>query len=211
MRSVTILCTDPQHPIQPWLTQWMESQAGFANVRIVHRSDEALGGDLLFLVSCHEIIREPVRRRYVHTLVLHASDLPHGKGMSPHVWQILEGKTEITVTLLEAVDELDAGDIWHQVQLPIPRTALHDDIHSLLFDAELHLMTWALEHMSTVRTRPQSGVSTRYRRRTPEDSRVELSSTLGEAFNQLRVADPNRYPAFLEVDGVRFKILLQRM
>ena len=211
MQSVTILCTDPQHPIQGWLARWAQAQASHAVVRIVGHSSQAEGGDILFLVSCHEMISASIRQRYAETLVVHASDLPRGKGMSPHVWQVLEGRTEIAVTLLEAVDDLDAGDIWHQVWIHIPRTALHDEIHALLFDAELKLMSWALENRFTVQPRPQSGPSTRYRKRTPSDSRLELGTTLGDAFNLLRIADPQRYPAFFEVDGVRYKLTLQRM
>ncbi len=207
---VTILITDSRHPIQPWLRRWEEQNAGEAEIRIVGHSSQATGGDILFLVSCHEIIKAPVRARYKHTLVLHASDLPQGKGMSPHVWQILEGRTELTVTLLEAADTLDAGDIWHQQRITVPTTALHDEIHGALFQAELDLMTWALRHHRSVQPRKQSGTATFYRKRRPEDSRIALETPLGEAFNLLRIADPERYPAFFEVDGVRFKITIQR-
>lgn len=211
MPAVTILVTDDRHPIRPWLKRWADQHRGDADIRIVGSSTEATGGDILFLVSCQEIIKEPVRGGYAHTLVLHASDLPRGKGMSPHVWQILEGSTELVVTLLEAADALDAGDIWHQLRIPVSRTALHDEINAALFQAELDLMTWALENHRSVEPRAQVGPGTYYRRRRPEDSRLTLDTSLGEAFNLLRIADPERYPAFVEVDGVRFKITIERM
>lgn len=211
MLNVTIICSDLLHPIYPSLRQWASEQTQRAHVEIVPRAIDAKGGDLLLLVSCHEIIKAPLRERYRHTLVIHASDLPHGKGMSPHIWQILEGKTELVVTLLEAVDGLDAGDIWHQERIHVPATALHDEIHIRLFDAELRLMSWALDNHATVQPRAQSGESSFYRKRTPEDSRIGLESTLGAAFNQLRVADPRRYPAFFEYEGARFKIVIERM
>jgi methionyl-tRNA formyltransferase len=210
MPAVTILITDEHHPIQPWLRLWAERQTDKADIRIVSHSSQATGGDILFLVSCQEIVKAPVRQRYTHTLVLHASDLPRGKGMSPHVWQILEGQTELVVTLLEAADALDSGDIWHQQRVLVPRTALHDEIHTLLFEAELELMTWALVHNRTVQPRRQTGVETIYRKRHPEDSRIDLGTSLGDAFNLLRIADPERYPAFFEIEGVRFKIRIER-
>ena len=70
------------------------------------------GGEILFLVSCNEIIGKDVRDRYMATLVIHASDLPKGRGWSPHIWQIIEGKKEIMVSLLEAEDAVDSGAIW---------------------------------------------------------------------------------------------------
>jgi methionyl-tRNA formyltransferase len=166
---------------------------------------------MLFLISCHEIIKPPLLDKYLHSLVIHASDLPNGKGMSPHVWQILQGKKELVVSLLEAGVNLDSGDIWHQEVIDIPVTALHDEIHRLLFEAEMRLMTWAVENRATVHPRRQIGRSSFYAKRTPEDSRISLQSTIEEAFNILRVADPQRYPAFFEYEGVRFKIKIERI
>ena len=210
MPSVTILCTDLQHPIYPYLRRWANEHAARAEIQIHQRSIDAPGGDILFLVSCHEIIKAPVRDRYRHNLVIHASDLPKGKGMSPHVWQILEGSTDIVVTLLEAAEALDAGDVWHQETMHIPHTALHDEIHAALFETELRLMTWALLNHADVQPRPQTGIGTFYRKRNPSDSQIPLDMPVGQAFGLLRIADPQRYPAFIEVDGVRFKILIER-
>jgi methionyl-tRNA formyltransferase len=211
MSSITILITDERHPIQPWLRSWAEQHRGKADIQIVGHSSQAAGGDILFLVSCQELVKAPIRERYTHTLVLHASDLPQGKGMSPHVWQILEGRTELVVTLLEAVDALDSGSIWRQQRVHVPRTALHAEINALLFEAELELMTWALVHNQTVVPQPQVGNETFYRKRVPDDSRINPDTSLGEAFNLLRIADPDRYPAFFEIEGVRFKIRIERM
>jgi len=211
MPSVTILCTDLQHPIYPYLRRWVDDHAAQAEIQIHQCSADVPGGDVLFLVSCHEIIKAPVRNRYRHTLVIHASDLPRGKGMSPHVWQILEGQTEIVVTLLEAAEALDAGDIWHQETMHIPRTALHDEIHDTLFKTELRLMTWALHHHTDVQPRAQKGAGSFYRKRNPGDSQIPLDMPISQAYALLRIADPQRYPAFIEVDGVRFKILIERM
>lgn len=211
MPSISILCSDERHPIRPYLTRWAREHAHVAEIRIIDRSVDANGGDILFLVSCHEIIGAPLRERYRNVLVLHASDLPNGKGMSPHVWQVLEGATEIVVTLLEAANALDAGDIWHQARVEIPPTALHDEIHDRLFEAELALMSWALDNHASVKPRPQLGVSSYYCRRTPQDSCIDPQTTLQQAFNQLRIADPDRYPAFFEHLGVKFKIRIERM
>jgi methionyl-tRNA formyltransferase len=209
--KVTIICSDPLHPVRPRLQQWARAQAWRAEIKIIQEASESEGGDLMLLVSCQEVIRAPLRELYGYTLVLHASDLPYGKGMSPHVWQILEGKTDLTVTLLEASDDLDSGDIWHQELVHIPATALYDEVNSILFDAELRLMTWALDHLGSARPRQQAGKSTYYPRRKPEDSRISHDTTLGEAFNQLRIADPERYPAFFDYKGARFKITIERM
>jgi methionyl-tRNA formyltransferase len=211
MTTVSILCTDPAHPVNPFLERWAREHAQAAGTEIRRSSRELAGGDILFLVSCHEIIRKPVRDRYRHALVLHASALPEGRGMSPHIWQILAGCDRLTVTLLNAEDALDSGDIWHQVEVRFHGTELHDEIHARLFEAELALMTWALEHLDHASPRPQHGTSSFFRKRSPEDSRVDPSRPLAEQFDLLRVADPERYPAFFEYRGQVYRIRIDKL
>lgn len=211
--NVSILCTDPRHPVNPRLQAWAQAMAGRAEVSLLRRADELQGGELLFLVSCHQIIGAPVRERFRHTLVLHASALPQGRGMSPHVWQILAGARQITLTLLEAVDALDQGRIWHQTTLELDGTELHDQIHARLFDAELALMDWAVANLGQepqVQPRPQQGEPSFFRKRRPEDSRVDPERPLAEAFDLLRVADPERYPAFFDYRGQRYTLRIER-
>jgi methionyl-tRNA formyltransferase len=210
--KIRILCTDPAHPVNEWLARWMAGHGAAHDVE-VHRDWCTLdgSGDLLFLVSCHQIIGAPVRQRFRHTLVVHASALPYGRGMSPHVWQIVQGAGRITVTLLDAVDELDQGDIRHQVELHFDGTELHDEIHARLFDAECELMSWAVQHIdhSTPRRQEARG-ATYFRKRTPEDSRIDPARPLAEAFDLLRIADPERYPAFFEHRGRRYRLRIER-
>ncbi len=208
MLQLTILCTDPRHPINRHLEQWAASMVGRASVRIIRRVVDAGSGDFLFLVSCQEIVSAEVRRRFRHALVLHASALPEGRGMSPHVWQILEGRTEIAMTLLEAVDEVDAGSIWSQILVHVPHSALFPEINEALFAAEIDLLTWAVAHCDQAEPRPQSGVVTRYPRRTPNDSRIDPNKSLAESFNLIRVSDPERYPAHFTLHGRTFRITL---
>ncbi|HEX7638970.1 MAG TPA: formyltransferase family protein [Burkholderiaceae bacterium] len=210
MTAVSILCTDPAHPVNAWLEDWIRREGARAQIELRRHSGDLSGGDFLFLVSCHEIIRRPVRDRYRHTLVLHASDLPRGRGMSPHVWQILEGQDRIVLTLLDASDALDSGDIWHQAEIRFDGTELHDEINAKLFDAELELMTWALDHCDSAVPRKQAGEGSFYRRRGPDDSRIDPRNSIEQVFDLLRVADPNRYPAFFELRGQKYFIRVDK-
>lgn len=212
MKKVSILCTDSAHPVNAYLEQWAVQHRG-PQISIDIRRDwrELDGGDFLFLVSCHQIIRKPIRDLFRRTLVLHASDLPRGRGMSPHIWQILQGQDRLVVTLLNAEDELDSGDIWHQELVRFDGTELHEEIHDRLFKAELTLMTWALEHCDSSTPRQQSGEPTFFRKRSPEDSRIDPSRPLAESFDLLRVADPLRYPAFFEFRGCRYRLRIDKL
>jgi methionyl-tRNA formyltransferase len=211
MIKVEILCTDPRHPVNDWLQRWARTNTWRAEI-IIRRDWRELPseGDFLFLVSCHQIIKSEARSRFRYTLVLHASDLPQGRGMSPHIWQILAGQNRIIVSLLNAEDELDSGDIWKQISIDLDGTELYDEINVRLFEAEIQLMTWALENCDNTKPKSQIGEPSYYRRRLPADSSIDVNRPLAESFDLLRVADPDRYPAFFEFRGAKYRIYIKR-
>jgi len=178
---------------------------------MIERVADLDSGDFLFLVSCGEIIPPSVRGRFRHVLVLHASDLPRGRGWSPHVWDILSGRNELTLSLLDATDPVDSGDIWHQTHIPLDGTELYDEVNAKIFAAELALMDWALANCGHATPHPQHGETSHWRRRVPNDSRVSSDQTLGEVFDLLRVCDPDRFPAFLEHRGAKYALQLRRI
>jgi methionyl-tRNA formyltransferase len=210
---ISILCSDASHPVNSSLEAWAARHAERHDVQLLRRKAELPGGDILFLLSCTEILREDERAAYGVCLVLHASDLPQGRGWSPHVWDILDGAEVITVTLLEAQNPADTGRIWSKKRVPVPRHALWDEINQLLFGAELQLMDMALQAFGRISSHPQPSepAATYCRRRTPEDSRLDPGASLVSQFNLLRVCDPHRFPAFFELHGHRYKVVVEKM
>ncbi|MFZ1569032.1 MAG: formyltransferase family protein [Thiolinea sp.] len=211
--KVSILCSSANHPINAWLEKWISANSDHHEISLFRKKDELIRGDVLFLISCHEIIKESDKSKFTHTLVIHASDLPKGKGWSPHVWEIINGRTEITVTLLEAADKLDSGDIWKKISASIPKHCLNDEINSLLFDTELLLMDYALENHKDIKPLVQdvSTESTYHRLRTPQDSQIDPEKSIAEQFDNLRVCDPERFPAFFILHGHKYIIKLEKV
>lgn len=211
MKEVHVLCTDPTHPVNSWLESWADRVAGQAKVHILRDVSALRSGDFLFLVSCQQIVRKAMRAAYRHCLVLHASALPEGRGMSPHIWQLLQGRDHLTVTLLNAEDMVDSGAIWHQLSFPVARTALADEINRDLFESELALMDWAIEHCDKTQPYAQKGPSTSYRRRTPADSEIDVNRPLSDYFDLLRVADPMRFPAYFVHRGQKYRVRIDKL
>lgn len=209
---IDILCTDPKHPVVPRLRAWIAARGDDISARLVHDRSELTRGDILFLVSCSQLIARDDRDRYDHVMVLHASDLPKGRGWSPLVWDILAGKEEMTVSLLTAEDGVDTGAIWAKQRFRVPKHALHNEINSQLFDAELELMDTGIKMVrSNERPTPQpEGGSSYHQRRTPEDSQLDPTRPLSELFDQIRVADPDRYPAFFDLHGKTFELTIRK-
>lgn len=211
--NISILCSDPRHPVVPWLQDWVKTAADAGHVAAVHHDKSTLnGGDVLFLVSCSQIVTAAERSHFRHVLVLHASDLPKGRGWSPHIWSILEGSNEITVCLLEAADPVDTGDIWLRDQVVLRGDELHAEINDKLFATEMALMSRFLLMSASIKPVAQRGEATGYRRRrTPEDSRLDPQLPLAAQFDLLRVSDPVRYPAFFDLRGSRYRLRIEKV
>ena len=92
-----------------------------------HDANELSGGDLCFYLSYGRIVGPDIRGKYRNNLVVHASDLPKGRGWSPASWSILEEATRIPVTLIEAEHEVDSGVIYDQVWFDLAADDLIDD------------------------------------------------------------------------------------
>lgn len=211
MPRVDILCSDPAHPVNAWLERWRETNAARADIAILRDKVELRGGDFLFLISCHQIIGRNTRERYRQTLVVHASDLPRGRGWSPMAWEVLDGADNITVTLLNAEDGVDSGDIWQKRRFELDGTELLDELNAKLFDTELELMDWALANCDSATPEPQRGKATTWPKRTPADSEIDPAKPLAESFDAIRIADPDRFPAFFTHRGQKYSIRLEKI
>ncbi len=182
-------------------------------VTVLPHFDCAHSYELVFLLSCSELIPEAELKRNQHNLVVHASRLPQGKGWSPMTWQILEGASHFPVTLFEAVAAVDAGPVYLQREMYFDGTELVDDLRQIMGDAIVALCLEFVNRYPNVlaEARAQAGVESFYPRRCPEDSRIDIDKTLREQINLLRVVDNERYPAFFEWKGCRYQLQVSRV
>lgn len=209
-RALTIL-SDSGHWVEPRLAplvaEWRD--AGHT-VTVVPQPSELPAGELLFLLGCTRKLSPQQLSRHRHNLVVHESDLPRGRGFAPLTWQVLEGKRQIPVVLFEADDRIDAGPIYLRTVITLRGDELVGELRDLQIAATIGLCRSFVERYPAVlaEAAPQRGEATVYRRRTPEDSRLDPDKSLREQFELLRVADPERYPAFVELNGRRYYLTL---
>jgi methionyl-tRNA formyltransferase len=204
--KISVLCTDHNHPVNEVLVPWIGKQSETHIVDLVRRKSELQGGDLLFLVSCTEIISAPYRAMYDVCIVMHASDLPVGRGWSPHIWQIINGATVITLSAIDAADKVDTGKIWAKRTIDFEDTLTWSEINEKLFIAEIEMMDHVINNFTVITPVPQSESiePTYYPRRVPLDSAIDPNKSIGEQFDLIRVCDPTRFPAFFEFRGRRY-------
>ena len=209
---ITLLCSDTQHPVNSYIQRWAQAQTGLHDVDIVQKKSQLNGGDILFLISCSEIINASDRAQYKTCLVLHASDLPKGRGWSPHIWALMQGAETITLSMLEAEDKVDSGRIWRKTHISVPKHALWDEINHLLFTAEVEMIDYVAHNKVLVAPQPQADTeqATYFPKRSPQDSQIDPRKSISEQFDLIRVCDPNRFPAFFEHLGNRYILKLEK-
>jgi len=211
--KISIICSDLEHPIYTVLNDWAIKSQVLYDIQLTENTFNLRAqGDFLFLVSCSEFVRKEIRERFTHSLVLHASDLPHGRGWSPHIWEILNGAKYITLTLLETADSIDSGKVWMKEKILLSGSELLTEINTKLFTAEIKLIDLALEQYANIIPKEQSlkTVPSYYPKRSPIDSLINIDEPLSSQFNLLRVCDNERYPAYFERDGYLYTVKIEK-
>ena len=143
-------------------------------------------------------------KQHRHNLVIHASDLPQGKGWAPLTWQVLEGKNDIVFTLFEADASTDNGPFYLKKTLHLSGYELAPELRALQAQLCVSMCKEYLAHQDELPAQTQSGSESFYRKRTAADSKMDLAQTLEQQFNLLRTVDNNDYPAFFVKDGHKY-------
>lgn len=175
-------------------------------VRWAHHASELPEGDIYFYLSYGKIVNATLLSRHSNNLVVHASDLPRGRGWSPMTWRIIEGDNDIPVTLFEAAESVDSGAIYKQAILSFSGSELLSEIQHALGEAINDLCSYFVnEYPDIIHSAiPQDGEATHYPRRRPEDSQIDINLPLKNNFNLLRTVDNEKYPAWFEYNGRRY-------
>ncbi len=218
--EVLALYTYPQAPDEAWF----EAPAVLAqahgipihlepdfNADLVFRSIEHAAPDLLLSFYFREMIQArflAIPRLGAYNL--HGSLLPRYRGRAPINWVLVKGEPETGITLHAMTPKPDDGDIVAQARIPID---WDDTALSLTLKAAAASRTLVRENLPLIVegtaariVQKDLGPSSYFGGRKPQDSRLEASMTVQEAFNQIRaVADP--WPnAFLETPRGQLKV-----
>ena len=207
---VQLLVDNPNSWIIPYVIKLKEEiikQFNFP-VNLIHNHEDVVKGEILCLLSCEKIFKK--LNYNTHNLVVHESDLPSGKGWSPLTWQILEGKNEIAVTLFEADEKVDAGEIYAKEYIKLNGSELLPEIKDQQGLKTIDLILEFIKNKTKIQGKIQEGESTFYSKRGPKDSELNIDKTIDEQFNLLRVVDNDKYPAFFEKNGQKYIIKIYK-
>ena len=116
-RSIARLAAERSIPMLP--AQSVNAPEYVAEVR-------RLAPDVIVSVAAPEIFRAAILGTpRLGCINIHSGRLPVYRGMMPTFWQMLHGEPDVTVTVHEMAEKLDAGAILGTVRVPIaPRDSL---------------------------------------------------------------------------------------
>lgn len=210
-RKVTVVVDNPS-----WILSFAERLVEEANAAgdqafLARNHDEIGTGDVAFYLGCIKITPPEVLGRNRRNLIVHASDLPTGRGFSPVTWNLISGENTITMCLLEAVDDVDAGPIVQKTAVKFEGHELIKEIRSVVGENTVTLCSGFLAHDVPLEGQSQKGKPTYLPRRYPKDSELDPDIPLSEQFDLLRVVDNANYPAFFRLRGKTYKLEISKM
>ncbi len=183
----------------PTLSKYMSTED------VSHYKYPTTPGDVCIALHYPALLTREQRALHKFNLVIHGSDLPRGRGRSPIHWQVEGGCNQIILTLFEMGDEADTGGIYRQDVLFLDGTELLPDIRRKILRAEVEMVDWFFRLFPPPCV-PQTGVPTYYKKRSPEDQRLDIEDSIVSQFDKMRVADNNLYPLWFEMRGVEYEL-----
>ncbi len=206
--KVSIVGDNPNSWMNSYAKEFLPKLRCDANFYIDHES--ITKGDIAFFLSCEKKISKQIMSRNTHNIVIHASELPKGKGWSPVTWQIIEGKNHIPLTLFEADEKIDSGKVYMRDYFELEGHELIEEIREILVGKIFSMINRFIEKYPNWEGTPQKGEESFYKKRTPGDSLLDTDKTIAEQFDLLRVVDNERYPAFFEFQGHKYVLSISK-
>lgn len=195
-----------------WFIPYAEELCNKIKNSILFFNHEYIGEsfDIVFILSYHRIINEKNLLKNKHNIVIHASDLPNGKGWAPMFWQVLEGKNNIIFSMFEASDGVDNGNIYMKEKLHLTGYELNEELR---YKQANFIIKMCLNFYSQYDTYKiaikQSGNESFYKKRTAKDSELNINKTIDEQFNLLRIVDNKNYPAFFYKNNKKYILKIE--
>ena len=168
--------------------------------------------DIVFMLSYHNIIPTSFLNNNRHNIVVHASELPKGKGWSPLFWQVLDGQNNIPFTMFEANSDLDSGDIYMVKHLRLTGLELHDEIRAKQAATTIEMcVEFVLHYDKYSKPKKQTGEGSIYARRSEKDSELNIDRTIRELFSLLRITSNSEYPAFFKMGDNKYVLTIKHV
>lgn len=142
-------------------------------------------------------------------IFFHETPLPEGRGNAPVQWTVKHSRPNLTITAFQATAEIDAGKYLYQYNVPINQTDTLDILNQKREEGVRSCCKAILVEMKqgALVLREQTGRASVNPRRTPSDSELDPTRSLRDLWDEIRVCDNEKFPAFFFLEDK--KIILK--
>ena len=168
--------------------------------------NQVRGFEVVFILGFTEKLNKDFLRNNKLCFVIHESDLPKGRGFSPVQWQILNGKSNINVCMIKINENVDAGEICLKDNIKLNGDELYKEIRAKQAKVSKKIIYRFLNIYPKFKLVKQKGEKSYYRKRTKNDSELDVKKTIKEQFNLLRICNNDEWPAFFILKGQKYKL-----
>ena len=166
--------------------------------------------DIVIVLGNTKIIADDLLRKNKLNVTIHESNLPKNRGFSPIQYQILSNKNLIKFCLIELVKKVDAGDILCEINLKLNGDELYDEIRNLQSKTTFKLINKFLKKYPNFKRKKQKGKSNFLKKRNTNDSKLDISKSIKENFNLLRINNNKDWPTFFNYKGKRYVLKIYK-
>ena len=152
--------------------------------------------DLVFLVYFYDILPKSFLKKNKLTLITHCSKLPRDKGFAPMQNQILRGKNKIFISIVEAINKVDSGNIYLQRSFNLKGTELYENIRKIQKIEIIKIIESFLIKYPKIKNKKQTGKENYNKRRNINNSQLNIKKSIHDQFQLLRICDNEKCPAF---------------
>ena len=147
--------------------------------------------DFDYLLTCafgqilsRDVLSLPGRK----ALNVHGSLLPEGRGGAPLHWAIINGKRETGISIMEMVEEMDAGNFYFQYKMDITDndtvSALFDKMGDLIYE-KTAMSLLEIQNGKDFTKQDESKV-TFWKNIKKEDAKIDFNKPMKEVYNFIR-------------------------
>lgn len=132
-------------------------------------------------------------KKFTWTFNFHPSLVPEYRGAAPIQRALLDGKKETGVSIIEVSKEMDAGNIYGSLKVPVYIDDNFESLSKKLIEAGVPLLVSILSEVDrkgSIATRPQEGKVIMAPKIAKEELWIDWSKSAEEIHNQIRAFSP---------------------
>ncbi|MBT96656.1 hypothetical protein CMI49_00965 [Candidatus Pacearchaeota archaeon] len=166
-------------------------------------SDISNNLDFVFVSGYYKIISDKVIDRVRYGIYcFHESPLPEGRGHAPIQWTILNNRNNLTISMFKIDKGIDTGLISYQYNVSINEMDTYKILESKRQDGIIKCFDMFIKELDSriITLRKQTGKGSYQKRRTPDDSELNLeTSDINNLWKGIRICDNDKFPAFFRI------------